>query len=820
MPVWIILFVLVFFSAANCHAALLNITEDSGPISSVEAVLDGIAKLPCNMSIYDNAVEDRIDLIMWFKHNQTTPFYSIDFREKRRGEGQHWNRESLNGRASFKLNGQDAKLILEGIQQSDGGLYRCRVDFSRAPTRFSRVNLTVIEPPEQLRVVDVNGEHIKDYVIGPFREGAMVEIACNATGGHPRPNVTWWKGNARLNSNETVAERSVRNTLRFGPLQRSDLGTLLTCQAINNQLSPPIQSHVRLDMTLPPLMVRLKNEQHPLSADTSYEIVCEVIGARPKPNVTWWLDAKQLHTAKEPVLVDDNSTISTLKFIPKLGDTGKTLACRAGSLEHLWTLNIYHVPVVSLGLHRSLSSVDLREGIDVYLECNITANPNVYRVTWRHNDKPLFHNASAGVIIGNQTLVLQNITRHRAGLYTCVASNSEGDGVSNPLNLDVKFAPVCKAGQPTQYGSGRKEAARVICEVEANPAAVTFSWRLNNSTPLAPAPLTAADNQLRSVVAMAHQYGVLFCSAENEIGPQRQPCVFHVIPTDKPEPPTNCTVQNRTNDLLNVECSPGWDGGLPQFFVMEVVTHGTPERQLMVNMTSSSPVFSTSSLLPSFSYDVVLYAANSKGHSEPRVLRIEASKAQSTQRRTALLAGELELGPIIGILVGSLVTLIFLVCITTVLVRRRHMKKHSKMTDSSTKEDLNDSADSLDKNPDIIPHEDCLDEDEKAFEMYRKRRSYPSHIGSNNCDTISKNDKMHAELSLTSPLYSTLLAQQHMLRPPVEPNPPCPADTTATTPLIEAHQRESMVRKVEFCDEVHCQTLKPYPKQTVTATRF
>lgn len=53
-------------------------------------------------------------------------------------------------------------------------------------------------------------------------------------------------------------------------------------------------------------------------------------------------------------------------------------------------------------------------------------------------DKPLFHNASAGVIIGNQTLVLQNITRHRAGLYTCVASNSEGDGVSNPLNLDVK----------------------------------------------------------------------------------------------------------------------------------------------------------------------------------------------------------------------------------------------------------------------------------------------------------------------------------------------------------------------------------------------
>ncbi|CAH0384981.1 unnamed protein product [Bemisia tabaci] len=112
----------------------------------------------------------------------------------------------------------------------------------------------------------------------------------------------------------------------------------------NGRLSLLVCASVVLNaMRVPPLMVRLKNEQHPLSADTSYEIVCEVIGARPKPNVTWWLDAKQLHTAKEPVLVDDNSTISTLKFIPKLGDTGKTLACRAGSLEHLWTLNIYQL---------------------------------------------------------------------------------------------------------------------------------------------------------------------------------------------------------------------------------------------------------------------------------------------------------------------------------------------------------------------------------------------------------------------------------------------------------------------------------------------
>lgn len=116
----------------------------------------------------------------------------------------------------------------------------------------------------------------------------------------------------------------------------------------------------------------------------------------------------------------------------------------------------------------NLNPEDIKEGDDVYFECNIRANPKTYKLSWYHDvsSRPIvktlikatagiycvvffnknlypqgveiFHNVSAGVILSDQSLVLQSVTRATAGDFTCVATNSEGKGASNPVTLVVR----------------------------------------------------------------------------------------------------------------------------------------------------------------------------------------------------------------------------------------------------------------------------------------------------------------------------------------------------------------------------------------------
>lgn len=95
-----------------------------------------------------------------------------------------------------------------------------------------------------------------------------------------------------------------------------------------------------------PLDVRITSIQRPFSAGRKIQLSCESSGARPRAQLTWWIDNKRIQSGKETF--SDNLTSSSLTFLPKAEDNGKILSCRAqnpalsnSAIEDGWTLTVY-----------------------------------------------------------------------------------------------------------------------------------------------------------------------------------------------------------------------------------------------------------------------------------------------------------------------------------------------------------------------------------------------------------------------------------------------------------------------------------------------
>ncbi|XP_072941593.1 neural cell adhesion molecule 2-like isoform X2 [Epargyreus clarus] len=681
-----------------------------GPLTRVPVVTGRDVDMPCeSRSLIQN---DTLLLVVWYR--KEAPVYSYDARKK--GPTAHWIEEILSGRAQW-MNWPVSALHLKDVQPQDRAMYRCRVDFQLSQTKNYRVALDVIELPSKPVIFDDHNKEITG-VAGPYSEGSSFKLICSVNGGVPTPRVRWLAGDTVLPAvgvgDIQLSAGSKTLTLSIKNATRNLLAATFTCTANNTRLAPPQRTTVQLDLYLKPLTVEILSREQPLSVGRKGELWCKSTGARPPATITWWLGSTLLDSVtKHKDLEDRNETLSMLEWMPLKKHNGQVLTCRAeqpkinGSIiETKLLLNIYYMPETTMHLGAKMNPNDIEEGDDVYFGCVVDAYPPAYKVVWEHNGVILQHNPSNGVIIsGNSNLALRNISRYQAGNYTCTASNVEGDGKSPPVQMRIVYKPMCRNRVMKLIGAPLQEQANIACEVDAFPPPDTFEWVLNSSLgsiKVDSERFTIEAKEGKSVLTYTPisdgDYGTLSCRATNLAGRQVAPCVYTLLPANRPDPPTNCTVYNLTDDALDLTCLPGYDGGLQNVYLAEVWAN----EGLVVNSSNGIAVWNLRRLGAKRRLRLVVYAANARGRSENVKFVVKTASKQSP-RTEAQEAWEMNWA--VGGVLGAALTITVILCLAFIATRLRRRSRDYEVATQSTKaqKSLQKRASPDDCNPDLIP---------------------------------------------------------------------------------------------------------------------
>ncbi|XP_022258822.1 kin of IRRE-like protein 3 [Limulus polyphemus] len=682
------------------------------------AVVGGKVALPCDIS--SPATDDSAALILWYKGESAQPIYTLDARRDRVNQARQSVSPQLQNRAYFNMINRPAFLQLDPVRLEDAGEYRCRIDFHKARTINTVITLKVIVPPADPLVLNEEGKELKG-TIGPFNEGDTIKLLCKSIGGKPRPSVTWWKEEILLDDSYTFKPNDVvDNELIITKAKREDLMSVLTCKASNSNITVPGSVSITLDLNLKPKTVKVQSSKRPLSADVEVELRCSSSGSRPAADITWWKGNEQL---QQTSLTVDKVGVRTsiLKFTPSITDDGKYLSCRAenpfipsNAVEDGWRLEVYYNPQLSLELGARIKKDDVKEGDDVYFECHIRSNPWVSQVFWHFEGQSLTSNSSIGIIITNQTLVIQRIRREYRGRYSCSAQNIEGLGVSNEIFLKVKYVPRCSPTKKYTYGVAINEAVQVLCQLDADPSDVTFHWRFNNTTSKHSDAIQYTSNQGESVATYTpkteEDFGNLFCWGANNIGIQKSPCIFSIVSAGPPNPLQNCSVLNQTEKQITVECLQEYDEENAQQFSLEV--YSVEDNRLQANLTSKFPRFQIRDLPEGTQFRLFVYAWNAKGKSDVVVISAHTHKPADKLTDNGNTEEEVVIRPLLIALIGVVAVLVVVAVVIVILkkYRKRRERKAGQsrrsLPDKSQTplwKDVSDLSELDDKGPDIIP---------------------------------------------------------------------------------------------------------------------
>ncbi|CAN8029649.1 unnamed protein product, partial [Ixodes persulcatus] len=574
--------------------------------------------------------------IRWFKDSGPNPVYSVEVNPKTGSLSQirqSAQLTSLQGRAYFSVIQSPAVLSVDRLRYSDNGTYVCAVDFKKDWTRRLTTHLVLIVPCKSA-ILDCEFSSCVAMITQHVLKGKIHLLVRRCRGGTlktaetPVPSCLFTATTVVLSKH--LCPRTSPGFLIWRiscVCSSSRYYWRVPCVYARRRTVVPVATNA-VSLYMAALAASVPATHFPLSSLAAIGL------ARYHSNRPSCLS----HRAPGPPLPSRARTrrYQDSLFPSAVGTSSSFLGVRArlcvGPMTTLAVLpeafrmlfSIYNKPLVHLRLGSGLNPASIHEGIDIYFECSVRANPGVSEVTWRFNGRELHTDGSVGVIVSNQSLALRSVGRSNSGFYACSAANSEGESESSQLKLRVLHAPLCRSPKRQHsHAVAKHETVEVHCDMEADPSDVTFTWtfhQTHRNFQLAPnaSSSTLGANHARSVLPYTPKvdsdYGTLYCLASNAVGDSVEPCIFQIIPVGPPATPFNCTVEEVTSEGVHVTCQRSGPAQ-QQTFLLEL--HDGQSPPIATNFTSGQASFRVHSLRPATRYRVVLYGVNANGRSEP-----------------------------------------------------------------------------------------------------------------------------------------------------------------------------------------------------------
>ncbi|XP_034279551.1 nephrin [Pantherophis guttatus] len=230
---------------------------------------------------------------------------------------------------------------------------------------------------------------IKGYT-GAVVKNKELKLTCISPSGNPLATLQWLKNNEVISRNWETDDTSQlsRSSLNL-KITPEDNMAVVSCQALNQVLSLPLQSSIVLKVTFPPEQVKITGSS---STEENQEIflTCSTSTSNPPVMLRWLLGWRELNATETAISEAEYGgmvTVSNLTYIAYREDNGLPLICEAFNEAIMYTksasvtLRVTYPPQ-KIWLNVPPPETYFRAGVEIKLVCFASGGNPLPRLDW------------------------------------------------------------------------------------------------------------------------------------------------------------------------------------------------------------------------------------------------------------------------------------------------------------------------------------------------------------------------------------------------------------------------------------------------------